>query len=57
MQTARRAGGHQDRDQLRFRASSDKNHVAYVNEEIGKISGQRPVTTQGQAQHLELQAS
>lgn len=28
-----------------FDASSDKNHVAYVNEEIGKISGQRPVTT------------
>lgn len=28
-----------------FDASSDKNHVAYVNEEIAKISGQRPVTT------------
>jgi large subunit ribosomal protein L5 len=28
-----------------FDASSDKNHVTYVNEEIGKISGQRPVTT------------
>ncbi len=28
-----------------FSATADKNHVAYVNEEIGKISGQRPVTT------------
>lgn len=28
-----------------FSATSDKNHVAYVNEEIAKISGQRPVTT------------
>ena len=28
-----------------FSASSDKNHVAYVNEEITKISGQKPVTT------------
>lgn len=28
-----------------FSASADKNHVAYVNEEITKISGQRPVTT------------
>lgn len=27
-----------------FDASSDKNHVAYVNDEIAKISGQRPVT-------------
>lgn len=28
-----------------FDASSDKNHVAYVNEEIIKISGQRPIIT------------
>lgn len=28
-----------------FDASSDKNHVAYVNEEIAKISGQKPITT------------
>lgn len=28
-----------------FSATSDKNHVTYVNEEITKISGQRPVTT------------
>ena len=28
-----------------FSATSDKNHVAYVNDEIAKISGQRPVTT------------
>ena len=28
-----------------FAATADKNHVAYVNEEIAKISGQRPVTT------------
>lgn len=28
-----------------FSATADKNHVAYVNEEIAKISGQRPVTT------------
>ena len=28
-----------------FSATSDTNHVAYVNEEIAKISGQRPVTT------------
>lgn len=28
-----------------FSATSDKNHVAYVNEEITKISGQRPVIT------------
>lgn len=28
-----------------FSASADKNHVAYVNDEITKISGQRPVTT------------
>ncbi len=28
-----------------FSATSDKNHVAYVNEEITKISGQKPVTT------------
>ena len=28
-----------------FAATADKNHVAYVNEEIVKISGQRPVTT------------
>jgi len=28
-----------------FNATADKNHIAYVHEEIGKISGQRPVTT------------
>ncbi len=28
-----------------FSATADKNHVAYVNEEIAKIAGQRPVTT------------
>ncbi len=28
-----------------FSATADKNHVAYVNDEIAKISGQRPVTT------------
>ncbi len=28
-----------------FSATADKNHAAYVNEEIGKISGQRPITT------------
>ena len=28
-----------------FSATSDKNHVQYVNDEIAKISGQRPVTT------------
>jgi len=28
-----------------FAATADKNHVQYVNDEIGKISGQRPVTT------------
>ncbi|MFP4068764.1 MAG: 50S ribosomal protein L5 [Verrucomicrobiota bacterium] len=28
-----------------FSATADKNHVVYVNEEIAKISGQRPVTT------------
>lgn len=28
-----------------FAATSDKNHVQYVNEEINKIAGQRPVTT------------
>ena len=28
-----------------FSATADKNHVAYVNEEITKISGQKPVTT------------
>ena len=28
-----------------FSATSDKNHVTYVNEEIAKIAGQRPVTT------------
>jgi len=28
-----------------FSAAADKHHVAYVNEEITKISGQRPVTT------------
>lgn len=28
-----------------FSATADKNHIAYVNEEIAKIAGQRPVTT------------
>jgi len=28
-----------------FSATADKNHVPYVNEEITKIAGQRPVTT------------
>ena len=28
-----------------FSSTADKNHVVYVNEEITKISGQRPVTT------------
>jgi len=28
-----------------FSASADKHHVVYVNEEITKIAGQRPVTT------------
>lgn len=28
-----------------FSATADKNHVTYVNDEIAKISGQRPVTT------------
>ena len=28
-----------------FTATADKNHVQYVNDEIRKISGQRPVTT------------
>ena len=28
-----------------FSATVDKNHVAYVNDEIAKITGQRPVTT------------
>jgi large subunit ribosomal protein L5 len=28
-----------------FSATVDKNHIAYVNDEIAKISGQRPVTT------------
>ena len=28
-----------------FSATADKNHVTYVNEELGKITGQRPVTT------------
>ena len=28
-----------------FSASSDKNHIKYVNEEIAKITGQHPVTT------------
>ena len=28
-----------------FSSTADKNHIAYVNEEITKISGQRPVTT------------
>ena len=28
-----------------FSATADKNHVQFVNDEIGKIAGQRPVTT------------
>lgn len=28
-----------------FSATADKNHIAYVNEEITKISGQKPITT------------
>ncbi|MEM8868297.1 MAG: 50S ribosomal protein L5 [Verrucomicrobiota bacterium] len=28
-----------------FSATADKNHVTYVNEELAKIAGQRPVTT------------
>jgi large subunit ribosomal protein L5 len=28
-----------------FSATADKNHVTYVNDEIAKIAGQRPVTT------------
>ena len=28
-----------------FSATADKNHATYVNEEIAKISGQRPITT------------
>lgn len=28
-----------------FSATADKNHILYVNQEITKISGQRPVTT------------
>ena len=28
-----------------FSATADKNHVQYVNDEIAKIAGQRPVTT------------
>ncbi len=28
-----------------FSATADKNHVQYVSDEIGKIAGQRPVTT------------
>lgn len=28
-----------------FSATADKNHVQYVNEEIAKVAGQRPVTT------------
>lgn len=28
-----------------FSATADKNHVQYVNDEIAKISGQRPITT------------
>jgi large subunit ribosomal protein L5 len=28
-----------------FSATADKNHIAYINDEITKISGQRPVTT------------
>ena len=28
-----------------IKASADKNHIAFVNEEVAKISGQRPVIT------------
>jgi large subunit ribosomal protein L5 len=28
-----------------FSATADKNHIQYVNDEIGRIAGQRPVTT------------
>ena len=28
-----------------FSAAADKNHVQYVNDELAKISGQRPITT------------
>lgn len=28
-----------------FSATADKNHIAYINEEIAKVSGQRPVIT------------
>lgn len=28
-----------------IKASADKNHIAFVNEELTKISGQRPITT------------
>lgn len=28
-----------------FSSTADRNHIAYVNEEISKISGQRPITT------------
>lgn len=28
-----------------FAATADKNHITYVNDEIAKITGQRPVTT------------
>lgn len=28
-----------------IKASADKNHIAFVNEEVGKITGQRPVVT------------
>jgi len=28
-----------------FAATADKNHITYVTEEIGKVAGQRPVTT------------
>lgn len=28
-----------------FAATADKNHVQYVSDELGKITGQRPVTT------------
>lgn len=28
-----------------FSATDDKNHILYVNQEIGKIAAQRPVTT------------
>lgn len=28
-----------------FNATADKNHIAYVNQEIAKIAGQNPVTT------------